>query len=143
MLAMFTDWKATTTFILPGKVSDPKGFKKDGDKVTHDMVGADLIKGFDKMMTKDTPALRKMIRDAGTLKPLDTKEMGAFAEFMPASVGASATLTDMGKDLFDYNKEMKSARDGTKDLRDKFKIDSKKQLPWEKAEGSASPPPPR
>jgi hypothetical protein len=138
LIAVFTDYKATTTFNLPGKMGDAKGFAKDGDKAAkHEMTGADVIKSIDGLMKKDTAALRKMVRDSGTLESVDINKLEHFAD-LPASMNASLTLTDATKDVFDYDKEMKQAREGSKDLREKFKIDSKKQWPWEHP-GSGSP----
>jgi hypothetical protein len=132
-IAMFHDLKATTTFNLPGKASDVKGFKKEGDKVAaNELKGADLLKALDAVMAKDDAALRKLVRDAGTLKPFESKEAKVVAEFMPDSMNASLTIKDVGSNVFDYDKEMKQAREGSAGLRDKFKIDSKMQWPWEK-----------
>jgi hypothetical protein len=140
LVGVFTDYKATTTFNLPGKAGDAKGFAKEGDKVArHELVGGDVIKAIDGVMKKDTATLRKMIRDSGTLKSLDTNQLEQFAD-IPASMNPSVTVTDATKDIFDYDKEMKQARDGSAALREKFKVDSKKPWPWEHT-GSGSPPP--
>ncbi len=141
-LAMFHDFKGTTTINLPGKAGDMKGFKKQGDTVVvHELKGGDLLKALDGFMAKDNAALRKIVRDAGTLKPFESKDAPFPPDMLPESATASLTVKDATKDLFDYDKEMKQAREGSADLRDKFKIDSKQKWPWEKPGKTEVPKP--
>jgi hypothetical protein len=130
-IAMLTDYKAKTTIKLPGTVGDVKGFKKEGDHaVSRDFNGAAILKEVEQFMAKDNAFFRNTMRDAGTIKILEGD--ASLIKNLPAVADATLTLKEVGKDQFDYAKELKEAHNGIPKLRERFNIDKNKLLPGEK-----------
>lgn len=124
IIAMFTDLKLKTVFVLPGDVKPGKGFKAEGkNSVSYTLDGDRLLGGMKKFFAQDDAALRKAYRAN------------------PGGIGVETVLRDLagipdddvkmpvGKaagPLFDYEKEVKEARAAYPALREKLGVDDLK-----------------
>jgi hypothetical protein len=141
LVALLTDYKYQGTFKLPGKVKEARGLSKDGDRsVVAQLDGPATLRSFQAVMAKDNAFFRKLMREAGTVDIMESELL--LKEAVPKVLG-SATLQDVGKDQFDYDKEVKAARAGYPALRKVFDIDSKRALPGEPGPGKGKDGTPR
>jgi hypothetical protein len=122
IIGMLTDAKLKTTLVLPGEVGGVRGFQPEGKNgVSFVMDGNKLIVAANKLYAQDNEAFRKMYRSGKT--PDDVLESFGVPD------RATATVAKPGKPQFDFEAEVKAARDAYPDLRKKLKIGENVRLP--------------
>ncbi|MDB5313069.1 MAG: hypothetical protein JWO38_7271 [Gemmataceae bacterium] len=124
VLAMLTDAKVKTTFILPGEPGSVSGFKTDGQKVYFQLDGNKAITGINKIYALDNAALRKVYRSKEEAAALVEAMIG----FAPDD-SAKATVAKPTGPQFDYDKEVKEAHAAYPELRKKFQLGDDVRLP--------------
>ncbi|MCE9562656.1 MAG: hypothetical protein K8U57_11475 [Planctomycetes bacterium] len=123
LIAMLTDCKMKTTFVLPGDVTAVVGFVKDGRKASYTVDGNKIIADVNKLLTEDRPTLRKFYRSATSPDVFKNRVLG---ESMNEG---SITVAKPGEPLFDFDKEVKEAHAAYPDLRKKFGFGDELKLP--------------
>ena len=123
--AILTDAKIKTTFVLPGVVSEVRGFKTEANgAVSYTVDGNGILKAVEALFAQENSELRKIYRSKeGVVSLLETKVAGLPSE------NASATVAKPGKPLFDYDAEVKAAREAYPELRKKLKLGADVKLP--------------
>lgn len=130
MLALFSQANLKVTYELPGDAKASAGFKVDGKKVTHTLEGDKVVASLDKWLAKDRAAWRKAYREAKSGDPLRLLNL----EGLPPA-DTSATVAKPGEAQFDFDKEVKEAREAYPALRKKFGFGDDVFLP------TSDPPP--
>jgi hypothetical protein len=120
---MFNDLKVTTVIHLPGDVTDAKGFKKDGRTVSQSLEGRAVMDVLKKVILMDRADFKKLA-DAQNEKAV-LALIGPLAEYGKADV----TVTNLGQPLFDYEKEVREAREAYPVLRKSLGLDAATKLP--------------
>jgi len=125
LTAMFTDAKLKVTYVLPGDITAATGFERDGPKAFYLVDGNKILATLNKNLNQDQPAWRKLYRSAADHDALLFEVLGWGA------LTTTATVAKPGKPLFDFDKEVKEARDAYPELRKKFGFGDDLRLPTE------------
>lgn len=126
LLAVLSDAKMKTTYILPGEVTSAVGLAKDKNTATLAIDGNKILAGFNKYLTMDPASLRKAYREAPNAKRLPES---LFMESFADSDSLSLTVAKPGEALFDFNQEVAAAREAYPQLRKKFGFGDELRLP--------------
>ena len=128
--AMFGGAKLKATYVLPGDPTDAAGLTRDGRKVSYALEGDKIVAAVDKVLARDRPTHRRVYRavtDADTWALLEV-------EGFPGK--GSVTVAKPGAAQFDFDAEVKAARDAYPALKKKFGFGDDLRLP------TSDPPPP-
>jgi len=123
---MIGDAKVKTTYKLPGEPEKVIGLKREGPQsVSFVIDGNRLLAAIDKLFALDNKEMRKLYR-AGP-----GAEMKLLGEFADINAEVNITIPKPGKAQFDYDKEVKAAKDAYPMLRKKLKLRENIHLPGE------------
>lgn len=122
LAAMLTDCKLKTTFVLPGDVTEARGFTRDGGKASYTLDGNKVLGDLNKLLASDRPTLRKEYRSATAPDVFKTRVIGELGD-------GSATVAKPGGALFDFDKEVGEAREAYPALRKKLGLGDDVRLP--------------
>jgi hypothetical protein len=114
--------KMKMTYVLPGEPDGAKGFVRNGRSLTHTLEGDKVIAVVDRVLKADPADRRKLFREdaAGDIKKILDDEF----------LAPRSTITiAKPEQAFDYEKEVKAARDAYPALRKKFGLGADVKLP--------------
>jgi hypothetical protein len=127
--AMLAEFKLKTVIHLPGEAQDIKGFKQDNPSVVSQTLdGNEMLQGMKKLMSKDSAALKKMLKAGGNAELFQSFGLSSAENTLQASL----TVRKIGKAQFDYDKEVEAARAAYPELRKKLNLGEDTKLPGEK-----------
>jgi Leucine-rich repeat (LRR) protein len=135
LLMLLTDMKVKTVVRVPGELGELKGLKKEDAKVaTYTIDGNSYLAQAKTFFAQDDAALKKRIKEAKSLEVLvlNGVEKSVLEPELTYAKGAAAQ--------FDFDAEVKKAREEYPALRKKLNLDAAIKLPGEA--GKAAPPPP-
>jgi hypothetical protein len=122
LTAMLADSKLKTTFHFPGDVTEVKGFTRDGKKASYTLDGNKMLGELSKLLNEDRAALRKAYRAATAPDVFKSRVIGDVGE-------GFAIVAKPGEPLFDFDKEVKEAREAYPTLRNKLGLGDDVRLP--------------
>jgi hypothetical protein len=121
--AFLADARMKTTYILPGEVTAATGFEREGRKASLTLDGNKVLASLNKMLAQDRAAWRKLYREAPSPDAIQDAVFGFPAET------ASVMVAKPGEAQFDFDKEVKEAREAYPALRKKFGFGDDLRLP--------------
>jgi hypothetical protein len=128
--AMFGGAKLKATYALPGDPTETTGLTRDGRRVSSTLEGDRLLAAVDKILARDAAAQRKAYRAVADADVWALLEVEGF----PGK--GAVTVAKPGPAQFDFDAEVKAARDAYPALRKKFGFGDDLRLP------TSDPPPP-
>jgi hypothetical protein len=130
VVAMFGGAKLKATYVLPGDPTEVRGLARDGRKVSSMLEGDKLVTAVDKLLARDKATHRKVYRG------LTDPDVWALLEVDGFPGKGSVTVAKPGGAQFDFDAEVKAARDAYPALKKKFGFGDDLRLPM------TDPPPP-
>jgi hypothetical protein len=127
LVALMTDAKVKTVFVLPGEVSGVKGLTAEGkDRVSFVLDGPKVLAGVGKIFAMSNAELRAVYRSKDIQEVMAAETIGLLPDTTTTAMVAKPTGP-----LFDFDKEVKEAIAAYPELRKRFKLDPNVRLPGE------------
>jgi len=127
--------KLKSTYVLPGDLTAVTGFERNGRTVSKTLEGDKVIGLVDKLLAQDNAAWRKFYREATDPNPITQLNLDGLG-----APNGSVTVAKPAA-IFDFDKEVKEARDAYPTLRKKFGFGDDLRLPTTDNPPKFPPPP--
>ncbi len=137
LMTLLADMKVKTVVRVPGELGELKGLQKEEANVaTWTLDGNAFLAQAKTFFAQDDIAIKKKIKKTKSLDLLESSgvEKSVLAPELTFTKGAAAQ--------FDFDAEVKKAREEYPALRKKLNLDAAIQLPGEEGKAPPSPPPP-